>query len=274
MKIKLKNLVLKNPLMIASGTGGFGDINDSDYFKAGAFITKTITFNPRNGNPPPRIFETASGIMNFVGLENPGLIEFIKKINKITYKTKLIVSIMADNKKQIFAIMEELEKIKKISGYEINVSCPNVKHKYSLPFIDRKYLVEIVKAMQKSTAKFFSIKLPPYTGIEYSRNCEECGADAVTLNNTYPGLCFKDEKNFVCGGISGPAIKPLMLYNVYKTSGIVKIPVIASGGIQNSIDVKEAIGAGAKAVQIGSVNLIYPDAVERILNSDNAFAEN
>ncbi|HOK41152.1 MAG TPA: nitronate monooxygenase [bacterium] len=270
-EIEIRNTKFKNPIFIASGTGGFGDSSlEIDYSLAGAFITKTITYYPRAGNPPPRILEVIGGLLNFVGLENPGFFKFIEilKSGKIKVNTNYIVSISAANKKELKEMIEGLEQFDFICGYEINLSCPNVKHKTIMPFLNKNYIKEIVKNARKLTKKFFSMKLPPYTGIEYAPLCEEYGADAVTLNNTYPGVVYYEDKKFISGGISGPVIKPMMLYNIFQTAKLIKIPIIASGGIQNYKDVEEALNTGAKAVQIGSINFIYPDAIKRILNKE------
>lgn len=268
-KVDLGRIVLKNPLIIASGTGSFGKNSDNfaiDYSEAGAFITKTITLLPREGNPPPRILEVSSGILNYVGLENPGLEGFIDILNNIEISTTYLVSIAAKNDDELLKIITALEKYNIIQGYELNLSCPNVQHSTVMPYLDENYVKNIVKSMRKLTNKFFSVKLPPYTGIKYSTISEEEGADALTVSNTYPGISFYIDDKFVSGGISGPAIKPMMLYNVYQITKIVNIPVIASGGLQNASDVNQALKIGASAVQLGSINMIYPNAVSKIIN--------
>ncbi|MEW5692883.1 MAG: HisA/HisF-related TIM barrel protein [Candidatus Hydrogenedentota bacterium] len=264
--INLGKLKLKNPLVIASGTFGLGDEYKEYYSLAGMFVSKTITLKPRKGNPAPRIIETASGIVNSVGLENPGVVKFLEIIAKTEFPTIFLVSLYAEDCKEMRTLINYLKNSKKISGYELNISCPNIKHKNILPFVNKNYIKKILKTLRENTDSFISVKLPPYLCLEYVSICEDYGADAVSITNTYPAMVSINEK-IIRGGLSGPCIKPLGLYNVYNVVLKTRLPVIASGGVTKAEDVIEYLRAGAKAVQIGSINFIYPDAVKRILKN-------
>jgi dihydroorotate dehydrogenase (NAD+) catalytic subunit len=261
-----RSLTVKNPLFMASGTFGLGD-KLPDYYKvAGAFVAKTVTSELRAGNPPPRLVETPSGIINFVGLQNPGIDGYMKLISSLTFPTTFISSVHATSEDDVRLMIERIETIGDVAGYELNLSCPNVAHDSVLPSVDPKMVERIVKAARSMTDKWICAKLPPYTCIEVAPICEDHGADAVCVSNTFPAVAFNPQGKKIQGGLSGPAVKPMALYNVYQTAKKVKIPIIASGGARTGKCVQEFLDLGAKAVQIGSVNFVEPGAVSRILN--------
>lgn len=265
MTVALGKLRLENPLMIASGTYGIGDKHPEHYGVAGAFVAKTVTLSPRHGNPPPRLVETASGIVNYVGLENPGVERYAEIVGSLKCPTIFIASVYAVTPAELLQLLERLEPLRIIAGYELNLSCPNVKHRSVLPSIDRSWVKSMVRAARRATRHWLSCKLPPYSSIDGAAVCEAEGADAMCVSNTYPAVAFTPRGERVHGGLAGPAIKPLMLYNVYHVAQRVRIPVIASGGVTCGRDVAECLAVGARAVQLGSINFIHPDAPRRIL---------
>ncbi|MDD5687203.1 MAG: dihydroorotate dehydrogenase [Elusimicrobia bacterium] len=273
--VKIGNIKLKNPVMVASGTFGYGieckDLVDLD--KLGAIVTKTITLKPRLGNSQPRTFEVPYGIINTIGLQNVGLeiflTEKLPELNKIT-RTPVIVSIAGEKESEYVEIARALNK-ENISGIEMNISCPNVKGR-----IISKYKVDtykVVKSVRKNTKHTLIVKLSPdVTDIfEIAKSAEDAGADAVSLINTVPVLFFPQSHNPtipqspVFGGLSGPCIKHIGLKKVYEVSQSVKIPVIGIGGIMNVNDALDYFKAGAKAIQVGTGNLIDPNIPIRII---------
>ncbi len=279
LEIKVGDTVFKNLIWVASGTFGnasefknFVELND-----VGAIITKTITLNPRAGNPPPRIVETPSGLLNSVGLENKGVDCFIKETYPFlkTLKTNVIISIAGKSEEEFISCIEKLSEDDFPSAFELNLSCPNVSHgaqKYPLISQDPKVTERFVSAIRQKTKKPIIVKLTPnVTSIaEIAVAAEAAGADAVSLVNTYFGMAVdaKSAKAIlgnIIGGVSGPAIKPLALKAVWDVYHAVKIPIIGIGGIMSGIDVAEFMLCGASAVQIGTANLIDPAASTRIL---------
>jgi dihydroorotate dehydrogenase (NAD+) catalytic subunit len=271
LETKIGKLKLKNPVMVASGTfgpeyGEFFDIN-----RLGAYIVKTITLNARVGNPPPRVCETPSGMLNSIGLENAGLGDFIKNkipgLNKL--KIPLIASIAGNDAEEFKELTRALSKVKKIAALEINLSCPNVKHgkRDFLIAQDEDATCEIIEAVRSSTALPVIAKLSPNVADikKIAKAAERSGADAVSLINTLVGMAVDiDTKRPVLGnitgGLSGPAIKPVALRMVRETYNVVSIPVIGIGGIMDYKDAVEFILCGACAVQIGTANFVNPAA--------------
>ncbi|MCX5686511.1 MAG: dihydroorotate dehydrogenase [Candidatus Omnitrophica bacterium] len=284
LSVKIGKLKLKNPVMAASGTFGpeYGELTDIN--SLGAYITKTITLKPRQGNPPPRIAETASGMLNSIGLENNGVEDFIKdklpKLSKI--KIPIIVSIAGEYDNELKELAKRLNKIKRINALELNLSCPNIK-RAPLGFArgrqgaqmiaqDKDATYEIVKAVRRSTALTVIVKLSPnVTDItEIAKAAESAGADSVSLVNTFLGIAVDIETKRpklgnVTGGLSGPAIKPLALKFVRDAYKCVKIPVIGIGGIMDYKDAIEFMLCGAAAVQIGTANFVNPDTSIEII---------
>jgi len=281
MKIKIGKIKLKNPVMVASGTFGYAKEFEKlvNLKNIGAIITKTITLNPRQGNPMPRICETASGMLNAIGLQNEGIDDFIKE--KMPYlsriSTPIIVSISGNNIDEFFILARRLNKIKAISGIELNISCPNIKCK-GLVAQDKKETYEVVKAVRKTTNKTVITKLSPnVTDItEIAKAAEDAGSDAVSLVNTFLGMAIdaetgKSKLGNTTGGLSGPCIKPIALRMVYEVSRNIDIPVIGMGGIMNTIDAIEFILAGATAIQVGTANFIEPGISGKIVKGIEAY---
>lgn len=276
LQVKIGKLVLKNPVMAASGTFGseYGELVDIN--KLGAYIAKTITINGRTGNPPPRIIETPSGMLNAIGLENGGLEDFIE--NKLAQlrniQIPVIASIAGDDAEQFKTLARSLTKIKKISGLEINLSCPNVKHgkRDFLIAQDKTATYEIIKAIRKTTSLTIIAKLSPnVTDIKVIADAAmRGGADAVSLVNTFIGMAVDVEKQKpvlgnITGGLSGPAIKPIALRMVREVYKKVRIPIIGIGGIMDYKDAVEFMLCGASAVQVGTANFVDPGAMPDII---------
>lgn len=276
LTVKIGGMILKNPVIVSSGTFGFGE-EFEDFFDLnhlGAIIPKGISLKPMQGNPPPRIFETEGGIINSIGLQNPGVKEFIK--NKLPYyrnlKTHLIINFFGNTQKEYIELARILDSILGISGLEMNISCPNIKRCGIIFGTDPRMAYRLVRAVKKTTQLPLIVKLSPnVTDIALmAKSVEEGGADAVSLVNTFRAMAInihsrKPELGNVIGGLSGPAIKPIALRMVWEVNQAVKIPLIGMGGIMNAEDAIEFILAGASAIQIGTVNLINPKAGMEIL---------
>jgi dihydroorotate dehydrogenase (subfamily 1) family protein len=277
LETKIGKMRLKNPVMAASGTFGleYGELIDIN--KLGAYITKTITLNARIGNPPPRLCETASGMLNSIGLENGGLDDFIKNKFPALKKLKipLVVSIAGDDVTEFKELARALGKVKGIAALEINLSCPNVKHgkRDHLIAQDEEATHEVIRASRAATALTIIAKLSPnVTDIKkIARAAELAGADALSLINTLVGLAVDIEKQRpilgnVTGGLSGPAIKPVALRMVRETYNSTKIPIIGIGGITDYKDAVEFMLCGASAVQVGTANFVDPAASTNIIS--------
>ena len=282
----LRSVEFKNRVFVASGTFGYGDeICDLvDVNRLGGIFTKSLSWKPRPGNPPQRIVETASGMLNSIGLANIGVQTFIdKKLPYLrTLNTLIIVNIAASSIKEFCDVLSLLEVQEGISGYEINVSCPNVKEGGMNFGTDCKMTAEITSHLRKLTNKPLIIKLTPnVTHIsEFARAVEQAGADAVSVINTLIGMAVdiktrKPKLSTVTGGLSGPAIKPVALAKVYEVAKAVKIPVFGVGGIASTEDAIEFLLVGAAAVQIGTMNFIDPTISVRIADGlENYTREN
>ena len=280
LEIKIGRLTLKNPVILASGTCGFGEEIKSllDINRLGAIVTKTITVRKREGNPPPRVVETAAGMLNSIGLDNDGLKDFMfeKAPFLESLKIPVIVSIAGDTLAEFVKLAENLSNIRSVHAIEVNLSCPNVVHKgtgLSLLAQDKKAVEKIIAKLRKSTGSMLIAKLSPdVTDIkDKARAAEGAGCDALSLVNTYPGMLvnidtMRPRLGGVTGGLSGPCIKPLALKCVRDVYNGVKIPVIGIGGITSAADAIEFILCGASAVQVGTANFVNPTAALNILN--------
>lgn len=277
MKINLETSIagirLKNPVLVASGTFGYGDdITDLvDVSKLGGIITKTITLKPKKGNPPPRIAEVAGGILNAIGLQNIGLEKFLSEklpaLRKL--KTAVIVSIAGETENEYIELAAALNKEQGIAGIELNLSCPNLQKK--LICRDRELVAGITREVKSRADIPVIAKLSPQLEdvAETARIAKEHGADAVMVGNTFAGMSidintWKPRLANVTGGMSGPAIKPLALKCVWDVCRTVDIPVIACGGISTAEDAVEFFLTGARAVTVGTANFIDPEAGVRI----------
>jgi dihydroorotate dehydrogenase (NAD+) catalytic subunit len=275
LSVKLGRLKLNVPIISASGTFGYGDElkNLADFKSLGAITTKTITLKPRSGNPPPRIYESECGVINSVGLENPGLKVFteekLPEIRKLP--TKRIVSVGGFSSREYEEVVRVLSRKEGVDGLEINLSCPNLKLK-KLVSQDARATYNLTRTLRKITGKPLFIKITPEVTdiVKIAEAVKEGGADAVSLVNTFFALRVNVETKrpylgSIYGGYSGRAIKPLSLYRVWRVAREVKIPIIGGGGIENGSDAVEFILAGATAVSLGTVNLVTPNSSKIVL---------
>lgn len=281
MKIDINGIEFKNPIIAASGTFGFGQEYNDFYQvgKLGGICTKGLTLNPRDGNAGLRVFETPSGMLNSVGLQNPGVEDFIKK--ELPKMQELNTNIIANvGGATIEEYEEAIEKLNstEIQMVELNISCPNVKCGGMAFGIKSEVAYEVVSKVRKVCKKPLMVKLSPNAEniLEMAYKCCEAGADSLSLINTVKGMAIdikvkKPVFNNIFAGLSGPAIKPIALRMVYEVYNIVKIPVIGLGGIMNWQDAIEFIMAGATAVQIGTVNFVNPIAGKEIIEGIEGF---
>ena len=269
LNVKIGGLSLKNPVLTASGTFGYGE-EFSDFIdlsRIGGFITKGTTLNPREGNDYPRMAETASGMLNCVGLQNKGVDHFIEHIYPRikAFNTNIIVNVSGSSPEDYAQCASKLAALEHVPAIELNISCPNVKDGGMAFGVTCEGASSVVRAVRQAYPKTIIVKLSPnVTDIAaIARAVENEGADAVSLINTLMGMAIDVERrcsklSIGTGGLSGPAIKPVALRMVWQVAKAVKIPVIGMGGIMNAIDAIEFFRAGATAVEIGVANFIDP----------------
>ena len=273
-KIKIGSIEMKNPVTVASGAFGYGDEFKAlaDIDSLGAIVTKTITLNARVGNKPPRVTETPAGMLNSIGLENPGVEKFLKEKmpSLIKFRIPIIVSIAGESKEEYGEIAKRLDGVKDIEGVEINISCPNI-HTNELIAQNENLTSEVVEAVKSSTKKTVITKLSPNVTniVSIAKAAETAGTDAISLINTITAMAVDINKREsklgnVTGGLSGPAIKPIALHMVWKVHHSVRVPVIGMGGIMDWRDAVEFILCGAKAVMVGTANFVNPNAAADI----------
>lgn len=276
-KVNIGALQLKNPVMTASGTFGYGlEFQDFvDLNRLGAFIVKGTTLNRRLGNDYPRMAETPSGMLNAVGLQNVGADAFIGEIwPKIRhFDTNVIVNVSGSTLEDYFTLAERLNEVEDIPAIEVNISCPNVKEGGMAFGTSAAMAAKVTAAVRKAWKRTLIVKLSPnVTDIaEIARAVEAEGADSVSLINTLLGMAVDTRRrcavlSTVTGGLSGPAVKPIALRMVWQTAKAVKIPVIGIGGIMNADDALQFIMAGATAVQIGTANFVDPSVTMKIVD--------
>ncbi len=280
--VKIGNKLLKSPICVASGTFGYGSEYETlvDFNSIGAIFTKAVTIKPRPGNNIPRIVETPSGILNSIGLANVGVEKFLS--DKMPFlkniSCEIIPNIAGSTEEEYLNVVTKLESSKDIFGYEINISCPNVKHG-ALAFGTDPNIVELLtKKLRKITKKPLIIKLTPnVTDITIiAKAAENGGADAVSCINTVVGMVIDVEKKQPVlaagtGGLSGPAIRPVGVAMTYKVSNAISIPVIGIGGIQDTDDAMQYFLAGASAVQIGTGNFVNPKVSEEVFKGIKSY---
>lgn len=273
---------LKNPVLAASGTFGYGleYIPFIDLNKLGGFIVKGLFYSPRQGNPPPRLAETSCGLINAIGLQGIGVSSFVNDIlpRLLQYDTALIVNICGDDEEEYARVAELLDHEKGIAFYELNISCPNIKHDGKCPAQDPELTYRLVKKVKQACKRPVMTKLSPnVTDITaVASAAEEAGADAISLINTLLAMAIdpytrKPKLSNVMGGLSGPAIKPIALRMVYQAAKSVKIPVVGIGGICSGEDAAEFLIAGARAVQVGTANFINPGITLKIIEQLESF---
>lgn len=284
LSIKIGKMTLKNPVLLASGTVGYGnEISEfTDLSKIGAIVTKSVSLNPRKGNPPQRVVETASGMLNAIGLANVGVERFAKE--KIPFlekvKSDVICNIAASSVEEYVECVNILKDFAIIKGFEINVSCPNVKEGGLIFGNDINAVGRITEKVRAITDKTVILKLSPNNAniTDFAEVARKEGADAVSATNTLIGTAFniwtrRPKIKNITGGLSGPAIKPVALAKVLEISRKVDIPIIASGGIMNWEDAIEFMIAGASAFQLGTVNFINPNAGVEIIDGLKQYCE-
>ena len=269
-------LKLKNPVLAASGTFGYGlefepflDLN-----KLGGFVVKGLYYDPRPGNPPPRLVETASGLINAIGLQGIGVRAFAEKVlpRLQGLDTAVIVNVCGSSDEEFERVVKFLDGQKGIAAYELNISCPNVEKNGLCPALSARHTHDLVRRVKRASRRPVITKLSPNVTdiVEIALAAEKAGSDGLSLVNTFLALAVDAETRRprlanVFGGLSGPAIKPLALRIVYQAACRVKIPVIGLGGIMTGADALEFLIAGARAVQVGTANLIDPQAALRII---------
>ncbi|HCM60003.1 MAG TPA: dihydroorotate dehydrogenase, partial [Bacteroidales bacterium] len=282
LRIKIGSLELRNPVMLASGTCGYGsELEDfMDLSALGAIIVKGTTLEWREGNPYPRMAETAAGMLNAVGLQNKGIDYFEKNIypRLAEYDTHVIVNVNGNTIEEYVELSRRLDRLQAIPAIELNISCPNVKRGGMIFGTNPSSAREVISAVRKAYSKTLIVKLSPnVTDItEFARISEEEGAEAISLVNTLLGMAIdvktmKPKLSTITGGLSGPAIKPVALRMVWQAARAVAIPVIGLGGIMNADDALEFIMAGASAVQVGTASFIQPDTAVRVVNGIEKF---
>ena len=273
--IQIGGITLKNPIMTASGTYGYG-LEYSDFIdlsKLGGIVVKGTTLNPRQGNPYPRMAETPSGMLNAVGLQNKGVEYFCSEIYPSIkdIDTHMIVNVSGSTVEDYMATAERIAELDKIPAIELNISCPNVKEGGMAFGVTCAGAAEVVRAVRKVYPKTLIVKLSPnVTDItEIARAVEAEGADSISMINTLLGMAIdvKSRKpilSTVTGGLSGPAVKPVALRMVWQTAKVVSIPIIGMGGISSCEDAIEFLLAGASAIQVGTYNFVDPTITTKI----------
>jgi dihydroorotate dehydrogenase (NAD+) catalytic subunit len=284
LSVKIGSLKLKNPILLASGTVGYGNeiAQFTDLSKLGGIVTKSLSLKPRKGNPPQRIVETPSGMLNAIGLANVGVEVFIKE--KIPFlkelNTAVICNIAASSIEEYVECTKILSSEETIQAFEINVSCPNVKEGGLIFGNDVHFVGKITEQVRKATNKPLIIKLSPNVPkiSEFAEVVKKEGGDAVSAINTLVGTSFdiktrKPKIKNITGGLSGPAIKPIALAKVLEIKRNIDILIIGIGGIMDWKDVIEFMIVGASAIQLGTVNFINPNAGIEILNGIISYCE-
>jgi dihydroorotate dehydrogenase (NAD+) catalytic subunit len=284
LTVNIGNLKLKNPVMTASGTFGYGEeyAEFVDLNVLGAVVAKGISLKPMEGNPSPRICETPCGMLNAIGLQNVGLEKFLKE--KLPYlrkfDTRVIVNVFGNTINEYVKLSKALDNAG-VDAIELNVSCPNVKKGGMIFGTDKKALAGLIAKVRQSVNKAILItKLSPNVSNiqEFSRIAEDAGSDALSLINTIPAIAIdietrKPKLANITGGLSGPAIKPIAVRMVWEASKAVKIPVIGIGGIINAEDAIEFILAGATAIEVGTSNFVNPKATTEIIEGIEAYLQ-
>ncbi|MCD6231671.1 dihydroorotate dehydrogenase [Candidatus Aerophobetes bacterium] len=266
--VNLGRIKLRNPVLVASGTFGYGEEYSEliDLNKLGGVITKSITLQPEEGNSPPRLAETPAGLLNAIGLANPGLRAFCERSIPFLeqFDTRIVVSIAGEREDDYLRLSERLNHIKRIDGLEINISCPNIKGGLSFSQ-DPNKIFSLLKKLKRASEIPLIVKITPeaVSPVEIAQASKEGGAEAISLINTLIGMAIDVEEQKpllanITGGLSGPAIKPVALRWVWEVSQNVDLPIIGMGGIMNPEDALEFVLAGAEAIAIGTANFVDP----------------
>jgi len=281
LAVRVGGLTLANPVMPASGTFAEGLDKVMDFDRLGAFVTKTITRELRDGNPLPRVVERAGGLINSIGIPSKGVPHFLKEILPYyaKYKPPLVVSISAPTAEDFACLATELTRAG-VAAIEANISCPNIEEDGKAFAMRASSTEAVVRQLRAATSLPLWVKLTPNTGDlpEVARAAERAGADALVVANTILAMAidletFKPCLGNIMGGLSGPAIKPIVLRQVYQCARAVKIPVIGCGGISTTEDAVEYMLAGASAVQVGTATFVQPAAMTTIIDGLVKFCE-
>ncbi len=282
--VSIAGLSLKTPVMTASGTCGYGlELTPYlDLSRLGALVVKGISLEPRQGNPPPRIVETSGGMLNAIGLENIGMEAFVAETlpRLREYETVVMVNILGEAQEEYGTLVDGMSRHEGVDGFEVNVSCPNVR-KGGIAFgSDPQMLEKLVRFLREKTEKPLIIKLSPNVTdiVDIAKRAEAGGADGLTLINTIRGMSIDSESRrphlaTVVGGLSGPAIKPVALRMVWEVAQQVRIPVIGVGGILSGEDAVEFLIAGASAVQVGTAHFRNPAACIEVMEGIERYLE-
>jgi dihydroorotate dehydrogenase (NAD+) catalytic subunit len=279
-----RGLLLANPMMTASGTFGYGTEYSQlfDIQRLGAIVCKGTTLNPREGNPQPRLAETAGGVINSIGLQNIGVKALIREKAPVwaEWQVPVIVNIAGESVDEYRRLAQALDGVKGVSGIEVNISCPNINAGGAAFGVNAGSAAPVVKAVRAATSLPVIVKLTPNTGdiVGVAKAVAEAGADAVSLINSVKAMAIdvktrRPTIGSVTGGLSGPAIKPVALAMVYEVAGAVDVPVIGCGGIASANDALEFIMAGASAIQVGSATYSNPRAALDVLEGIERFME-
>ena len=279
-----RGLLLQNPVMTASGTFGYGTEYASfvDTQRLGAVVCKGTTLKPREGNPQPRVKETPAGLLNSIGLQNIGVEALIKEKAPLwaSWQVPVIVNIAGESVDDYAKLASKLDGIAGVSGLEVNIGCPNVKAGGMEFGKDPKAAATVTRAVKAATSLPVIVKLTPNVTdiVKIALAVSEAGADAVCLINTLRGMAIdtdtrKPSLGNICGGLSGPAIKPIALYMVYEVAGQVKIPIVGCGGISSAEDALEFIMAGASAIEVGTAQFVNPRALLDVLEGIERFMQ-
>lgn len=284
LTVEIAGLKLKNPVLTASGTFGFGAEYTPfvDLSRLGAIVVKSLTLKPREGNPPPRIVETPAGILNSIGLQNPGVERFLGEHLPYLrqFSTPVIVSIAGNTIEEYVAAAEKLAGANGVSALELNISCPNVKQGGLQFGVDPLGAAEVTRAVKRAADLPVIVKLSPnvtsITGM--AEAVAEAGADAISLINTLSGMAIdiyrrRPVLGNITGGLSGPAIRPVAVRAVWEVYRAVKLPLIGMGGIACTADAIEFIMAGARAVAVGTANFLNPRATIEIVEGIERYLE-
>jgi dihydroorotate dehydrogenase (NAD+) catalytic subunit len=275
LTVEIAGIKLRNPVMTASGTFGYGReyAEHMNLESIGAMITKGLSILPKAGNPTPRIVETPGGMLNAIGLQNVGIEAFInEKLPFLrTVNTPVIVNLYGNSLEEYGQLAERLDGLSGVAGIEVNISCPNVKQGGIVFGTDPKAAGEVVSLVRRATGKPLIVKLSPNVTdiVVMAQACADAGADALSLINTLTGMAIDLRKRRpvlanVTGGLSGPAIKPIALRMVWQVARAVKLPLIGIGGIMTALDALEFMVAGATAIQVGTANFLDPSAAQTI----------
>ena len=276
LSVRLADIVLSNPVMVASGTFGFGAEYEPyvDVSRLGAIVTKGLTLRPRDGNPPPRVWETPSGMLNCIGLQNPGLDGYLRDHLPVlrSYGIPIIVNIAGDTVEEYAMLASELERHGGADAIETNISCPNVKRGGLAFGVDASSAAAVVRAVKDAVSLPVIAKLSPNVTdiVHIAAACKDAGADALSLINTLLGMAIDVDKKRpalgnVFGGLSGPAVRPVAVRMVWQVYEAVGLPVIGMGGITGGRDAVEFILAGATAVAVGTGNFVDPACSLRVV---------